>query len=130
KVRINCRHKVQPFKMAAGTTYQIDLVSTAFDAYLRLEDSAGKQVAQDDDSGGGLNARIVFTAKKADTYRIIVTTFPPNQTGDYPLTAQRPSAAAAALAALKQEMQEATLALALEVRKAKSDAERQAVNDR
>src|SRR5262245_16443356 len=39
-------------KLTAGKTYQIDLRSSEFDSYLRLEDSAGKEVAEDDDGAG------------------------------------------------------------------------------
>lgn len=68
-----------------GKRYTIDLVSRDFDAYLRLEDSTGKQLAEDDDSGGNLNARIVFQAPKDDTYWIIATTFL-GGTGNYTLS--------------------------------------------
>src|SRR5262249_17921184 len=45
-------------QFAGGKTYRIDLRSKDFDPYLRLEDAWGKELATDDDSGGGLNARI------------------------------------------------------------------------
>jgi hypothetical protein len=106
KVLTQRPHKVHEMKMKAGRTYQIDLVSTAFDSFLRLEDSTGKQLAQDDDSGGDLNARIVFKAPKDDTYRIIVLTFN-GQTGPYTLTVAAPSQAGAALSKLNSEMQQA-----------------------
>jgi hypothetical protein len=106
KVLTQRPHKVHEMKMKAGRTYQIDLVSTAFDSFLRLEDSTGKQLAQDDDSGGDLNARIVFKAPKDDTYRIIVLTFN-GQTGPYTLTVAVPSQAGAALSKLNSEMQQA-----------------------
>lgn len=78
-------HKVEIFAMAPGATYTIDLQSKAFDSYLRLEDSTGKELASDDDGGGNLNSRIVFTPTKQDKYRIIITTFQGGQTGDYTL---------------------------------------------
>jgi serralysin len=72
--------------MNGGTTYTIDLKGkNGFDTYLRLEDATGRQLAFDDDSGGGLDARIVFTPPRNDTYRIIATTFAPNQPGEYTL---------------------------------------------
>src|SRR5437879_4076034 len=73
--------KVYPVKLAAGAYYQIDLVSKDFDAYLRLEDGKGKQLAEDDDSGGDLNSRIVYRPGKADTYQVIVTSFDADKTG-------------------------------------------------
>lgn len=72
KVR-NVPGKVHAVKMLKGQSYQLDLVSTDFDSYLRLEDSAGNQLAQDDDGGGMLNSRIRFTAAKDDTYLIYAT---------------------------------------------------------
>ena len=63
--------------MVAGKTYQIDMTKAngGLDPYLRLEDSAGKNVAQDDDSGGNLNARIMFNCTQTGEYRIVATTF-------------------------------------------------------
>jgi serine protease Do len=83
KAKPRCRHQVHTLKLAAGETYTFDLESTRFDAYLRLEDSASKVLAQDDDSAGNLNARIVYRATKDDTVRIIVTSADPGRTGAY-----------------------------------------------
>jgi WD40 repeat protein len=63
-------------KLIANKTYVIDMIAARearLDPFLRLHDSAGKQLAEDDDSGGGLNARIVFRALTTDTYRITAT---------------------------------------------------------
>jgi Bacterial pre-peptidase C-terminal domain len=65
--------KIYPFKMTKGKDYTIDLESKAFDAYLGLENSKGTQLAEDDDSGGGLNSRITIRAPEDGTYRIIAT---------------------------------------------------------
>ncbi len=83
--RMTSHAKMHFFNMQANKTYQIDMISTQFDSYLRLEDLKGNQLDEDDDSGGNLNARIIFTAKTAGVYRIIATTFGPNQTGTYEL---------------------------------------------
>ena len=84
-VRTFSVHKAYTVNLTAGKSYTFDLVSRDFDAYLRLEDSSFKQLAHDDDSGGNLNARIIFQAPKDDTYRIIVTTFT-GGIGSYTLT--------------------------------------------
>ena len=42
--------------------------------------------AEDDDSAGKLNSRILFTPKTEGVYRIIVTTCDPDQTGNYRLS--------------------------------------------
>ena len=70
--------------MKAGQGYTIDLISQ-WDNFLRLEDAQGKQLAQDDDSGGFPNARIVFTAPQDGWYRIIVTSFSQGASGSYTL---------------------------------------------
>ena len=44
--------KVYPFPMKKDSTWEINLKSKDFDAFLRVEDSAGKELAYDDDSGG------------------------------------------------------------------------------
>lgn len=62
--------KVHAVKMLKGQTYVIDMVSTDFDSYLRLVDSANRRIAEDDDGGGNLNSRIRYVAEKDDTYLI------------------------------------------------------------
>lgn len=76
------RCRIYRFVMLQGEQFQIDMISNNFDTYLRLEDSLGIELAQDDDSGGNLNARVVFTATRNDDYRIIATSFT-NQSGTF-----------------------------------------------
>jgi S1-C subfamily serine protease len=89
RVQQKSHHKVHMVPMTAGRTYVIDMVDVGnppaakFDPFLRLEDPGGMEVAHDDDSGGGLNARIVYLATQTGSYRIICTTFQPGQTGRY-----------------------------------------------
>jgi hypothetical protein len=85
KVNKGCFYKLHTFKMEAGSTYTIDLQSTDFDAFLRLEDPNGKLLGEDDDGAGKLNSRIVFTPETDGIYRLIVTTCDPDQTGNYRL---------------------------------------------
>jgi serine protease Do len=80
--------KVQEVKLSAGATYAIDLTSGDFDAYLVLED-AGKKIAEDNDSGGDRNARIIFRAPRDGTYRILITSFNAHETGSYTLTVRK-----------------------------------------
>jgi len=77
--------KVHEVPLKKGKVYVIDLVSTDFDSFLRLEDSKGKQLAQDDDGGGNLNSRITITAPEDDKYKIVATTFS-GGAGKYSLT--------------------------------------------
>lgn len=77
--------KVYAVKLRKGKAYVIDLVTTDFDAFLRLEDSTGVQLAEDDDGGGNLNSRIRHTAAKDDTYLIYTTSLGGGQ-GNYTLS--------------------------------------------
>jgi S1-C subfamily serine protease len=84
-------HKVHSVRLLAGSTYTIDMKTreAGFDPYLRLENSAGQQLAEDDDGGGFPNARIVFRCQATGDYRIIATTFAPNMQGQYLLVVRR-----------------------------------------
>ena len=81
-----------PVSMKAGNVYTIDLISTDFNSYLRLETSGGDALAADDDGGGYPHARITYAPKKDGTYRIIATTSDQKGEGRYTLTIQQTSA--------------------------------------
>ncbi len=71
-------NRIYPVKLAEGKTYVIDMISPdtkALDPYLRLLDGTGAKLAEDDDSGGNLNARIVFRTPATGTYRIVAMSF-------------------------------------------------------
>jgi WD40 repeat protein len=72
--------------LQAGKVYEINMRSTQLDSYLRLEDPEGREVARDDDGGGGLNARINYLCYKTGTYKIIATVFR-SATGKYQVAA-------------------------------------------
>lgn len=84
--RQNAPRKVFPVKMKAGRTYTIDMVSAQFDSYLFLEDGKGNELAQDDDSGGMLNARIIFNCPADGDYKVICTAYNTNGAGMFTLT--------------------------------------------
>jgi hypothetical protein len=83
--RNECYCKIYSIKLEAGKSYQIDCTSD-WDNWLRIEDVKGKELAEDDDSGGGTDAQIVFECKTAGEYRIIVTSFDEAVTGDFTVT--------------------------------------------
>jgi hypothetical protein len=85
-VRPGCHYELHTVRLVAGTTYTIDLRSNAFDAYLVLADDAGLVLAEDDDSGGGLDARIVWRARYTGAYRIYATTYARGAQGAYRLS--------------------------------------------
>jgi hypothetical protein len=69
----NKRCKEYVMDLEAGKTYTMDLESTAFDAFLRVEDLKGARIMDDDDSGGNLNSRIFFTPAVSTSYVIVAT---------------------------------------------------------
>jgi len=86
EARPGCFCKIYTVKLIKGKTYTIDMVSGAVDSYLRIEDSKKTRLAQDDDSGGYPNARIVFVPPETGEYRLIGTTFIPNTVGPFSIT--------------------------------------------
>jgi hypothetical protein len=84
--------KSHPVKLAAGKTYQIDMITTAFDSRVVLEDSIGNVLMEGFDAEG-FNGRLVYRATKTDTYRVIATAHERNATGSYIVTvAENPDA--------------------------------------
>ncbi|MBI3409589.1 MAG: redoxin domain-containing protein [Planctomycetes bacterium] len=111
KIRKESPQKVHEYKMKAGSVYVVKMIGKqpkkkdsekkdsekkepqVFDTYLRIEDSAGNNLAEDDDSGGWPNAQIIFKAPKDDAYRIIATAYSSayTGTGEYTLTIREAS---------------------------------------
>lgn len=73
------------FSGTAGQQVTINLSST-WDNYLFLLNPAQDIAAEDDDSGGGTNARIVFTLNATGNWYIAVNSYDPNVFGAYTLT--------------------------------------------
>jgi uncharacterized protein (TIGR03067 family) len=48
-------------RLQAGKAYRLTMTSPDFDSFLVLQDKTGKELASDDDSGGGLNSLILYT---------------------------------------------------------------------
>jgi serine protease Do len=73
--------------LTAGQRVTIELRSRDFDAYLQLLDPAGNRLAEDDDSAGRSDARIMYTAREAGRYQIVVNNYDDEpDTGRYTLT--------------------------------------------
>src|SRR5262249_32012153 len=90
----NAPHKAHVVVLRAANSYTIDMVSNQLDSYLRLEDPKGRQLAQDDDSGGNQNAGIVFNCQADGKYRVICTGFDENSSmGSYVLTVRKTGSA-------------------------------------
>ncbi|HMF17121.1 MAG TPA: PPC domain-containing protein [Gemmataceae bacterium] len=82
KVRKGSRHKVIPVRMKAGLRYVVDVTgrkqdNQPLDLCLRLEDSAGKILAQDNLDEGNDDPRIIFRPETTATYYLVVVTEKP-----------------------------------------------------
>jgi hypothetical protein len=77
----------------AGQRLEILMTSDVIDTYLVLQNPAGIRLAEDDDSAGNLDSRIVFTAPIDGLYTIIATSYS-LQEGPYELLVReyRPTA--------------------------------------
>ena len=67
--------------------FTVDLTSDDFDAYLLLTRGRGDKIVENDDGGGGCNARLVYTATDDHPLRVVVNTAsrPRRQTGRFTL---------------------------------------------
>lgn len=67
--------KKYPVKLNKDKTYVIEMTTKDFDPFLRLLDKANKEVAEDDDSGGGLNSLIIYSPTTSGDYTVVAATF-------------------------------------------------------
>ena len=67
----------------AKQAFTVDLESSDFDAYVLLTRGRGEKLVENDDGGGGCNARLVYTSQDDHPLRIIVNSAsrPRRQTG-------------------------------------------------
>ncbi|QYO62818.1 trypsin-like peptidase domain-containing protein [Leptolyngbya sp. 7M] len=71
------------FEGKAGQQVVIEMTSSELDAYLILLAPDGRDVAQDDDGGGGSDARLVTSLPADGTYTVLANTYRAGQTGRY-----------------------------------------------
>ncbi len=93
RLRKECHFKVYLARLLPGRTYTIDLQSPDFDSFLRLEGAAGNPIAENDDGGAGVNARLSIRPTQEEVFRLVVTTFAPGATGHFLLTVRQEEAA-------------------------------------
>ncbi len=72
--------------VSAGRSVQIDLTSSAFDAYLQLVNASTGAVITANDDFSGSNSRITFTVQSGVSYLVRVTSYASRETGSYTLT--------------------------------------------
>ncbi len=81
-----CRFGDHVVPLEAGRRYEIAATTAAFDAMLRVYRNQGSDpLAEDDDSGGDRNPRLVFTAPESGDYLVRVTSFGAEGAGPYDL---------------------------------------------
>ena len=73
------------FEGREGQQITIEMISDEIDPYLILLSSSGRELAQDDDSGGDRNAKITITLPEDDTYKLLANSYEAGQSGDYKL---------------------------------------------
>lgn len=80
---------VYTLDLAAGDRVTVDMRSQDLNAYLILVAPNGEELAQDNDSAGGTDARVVAAAPISGTYSILANSRDPGETGRYQLRVQR-----------------------------------------
>ena len=85
-------HDWYRLELTAGQTVTIELNGAAFngveDPYLRVRDSAGNLLFENDDGGDGLNSRLTFTASYSGVYFIDVGSWNNGDDGEYVLSVE------------------------------------------
>jgi serine/threonine-protein kinase len=72
------------FTWTAGQTVDVELSSPVFDTYLILRFPSGLQ--RDNDDARGTDSMLQMRLEETGTYRVIVTSYSPGETGPYTLT--------------------------------------------
>lgn len=72
-------------EVSEGQVLSIRLESDDFDPLIELLDASGTVINSDDDSGGGLNSELTFTAPAAGSYTIRVTSINQSAEGNFVL---------------------------------------------
>ncbi|MCP2732447.1 trypsin-like peptidase domain-containing protein [Limnofasciculus baicalensis] len=91
------------FQGRVGQRVEIDMIGQEIDPYLILLDPNGNDLAQDDDSGGGNNARIAITLPETGTYLLIANSYQARQAGTYKLRTQGTATATSGGNSVSQE---------------------------
>ncbi len=81
-------YQVWTVRVDSPLVAEIAMRSTAFDAYLVLQDSAGRFLAFDDNGAGGSDARLVQELTPGRHYRVLARSVN-DSTGDYSLELRR-----------------------------------------
>lgn len=74
-----------PVELPAAQMISVRMNSPELDPYIAVVDAQGQVLAENDDSGGTLNAHVNFTPPEAGTYTVVATTFSGGDPGPYAL---------------------------------------------
>ncbi len=74
---------------AAGQSFQLDIEGIGYDAYARIVNAEGAEVASNDDGGGSLNPRINYTCPSAGSYFLVSTSYTSSASGRYTMRVSR-----------------------------------------
>ncbi len=76
-------YKAYQFQGQAGQSVVIEMRGNGIDPYLVLFDATGRKVAEDDDGGGGKNARLIVTLPSTGRYTLYANSYEVGQTGSF-----------------------------------------------
>lgn len=78
-------YKAYQFQGQAGQSVVIEMRGTGLDPYLVLFDANGRKIAEDDDGGGGKNARIAITLPSTGKYTLYANSYEVGDAGSFTL---------------------------------------------
>ncbi|PZV11655.1 MAG: peptidase S1 [Pseudanabaena sp.] len=81
-------YKAYQFQGQAGQSVVIEMRGNEIDPYLVLFDAMGRKIAEDDDGGGGKNARIKVTLPSSGRYTIYANSYEVGQAGSFTISGQ------------------------------------------
>jgi serine protease Do len=79
-------YKSYQFQGKAGQSLVIEMRGNGLDPYMVLFDGNGRKVAEDDDGGGGKNARIAITLPSTGKYTLYANSYEVGDTGAFTLS--------------------------------------------
>ena len=80
-------YKSYQFQGQAGQSLVVEMRGNGLDPYMVLFDGNGRKVAEDDDGGGGKNARIAITLPSTGKYTLYANSYEVGDTGAFTLSA-------------------------------------------
>lgn len=81
-------YRIYQFQGQAGQRITLEMQSADLDSYLVLADAHGRQIAEDDDSGGGKNARITVLLPVTGSYTLYANAYERGELGRFQIRAR------------------------------------------